>query len=288
MQGPRPRNEDRTFVLWSGRRHDRPPMLAAGLLDGIGGSKVGDVAASVAAAHFLAAFVENQRPIEAAPELQDVLESALTRANAQLCEIFDGASGTTLTAVAMTHECCVAVHVGDSRLYRNPPGIAQVTRDDTVAGLLGAETPDLLGDGLLQFVGIGPSVLHQSYDLTAACPKRLLLTSDGLHNLGPRALRRLLRGPWSQERLEQDEAYWDLWDNASAVYIRTEYARIELDQLAPYELRLICGHRRASFTLAQGRECSTSSLAPGIGAMTDRGFQGDRVSLQSKPKEKSE
>ena len=80
-----------------------------------------------------------------------------------------------------------------------------------------------------------------------------MLTSDGLHNLGPRTLRRLLRrGPWSQERLEQVEAYWDLQDNASAVYVRTKYARTELDWLVPYELRLICGHMRASFAMAKG------------------------------------
>lgn len=249
MQGPRTRNEDRTFVLWSGRRHDRPPMLTVGLLDGIGGSRVGDVAASVAAAHFLAAVVEHQGHIDAASDLQEVLASALSCANQQLWDVFGGASGTTLTAVALTHDSCVAVHVGDSRLYRILPAMAQVTKDDSIAGLFGAETPDLLSDALLQFVGIGSSMLHQSYDLSGALPKRLLLTTDGLHNLGSRALKRLLRGPWTQERLEQDESYWELQDNASAVYVRTKYALIELDQLMPYELSLVCGDRRAHFTM---------------------------------------
>jgi serine/threonine protein phosphatase PrpC len=247
MKGPQARNGDRTFVLWSGHRHDRPPMLTAGLLDGIGGTKAGDAAANVAAAHFLAAFVEEQRAIEGAAEIEEVLQAALSRADAEICGIFDGASGTTLTAVAMTQDCCVAVHIGDSRLYRIPAGITQITRDD--AGLFGARMPALLGDGLLQFVDTGASMPHQSYDLRSNFPKRLLLTSDGLHDLGSRVLRRVVRGPWSEERLKQDEAYWKLLDNASAVYIRTKYARTQLDWLIPYELRLVCGHKRASFTM---------------------------------------
>jgi serine/threonine protein phosphatase PrpC len=226
-------------------------MLLAGLVDGAGGTKVGEVAATLAAAHFLAAFVEDQSPIEGASNLQAVLEAAFARTDAQICEIFNRASGPSLTAFALTHHWFVAVHAGNNRLYRMPPGFTELTRDDAVADFRGTEPPDQRGAPPGQFVGVGASALPQNTDLPADAPKRILLTSDGLQGLGPRGLRRLVRGPWSEERLKADEDYWQLPDNASAVYVRTRAARTQLDWSIPYELRLICGQRRTSFTLGQ-------------------------------------
>lgn len=72
---------------------------------------------------------------------------------------------------------------------------------------------------------------------------------DHLHD-GPRIIQRLVRGPWTEERLKEDEAYWKLLDNASAVYVRTRYALTQLAWSLPYELRLICGDERTSFTMS--------------------------------------
>lgn len=240
--GPRPENQDRTFLGWFGRRHEQPPVLVAGLLDGMGGMQAGGLAASLAAAHFIAAFVEDRHDIDAA------LSAALERANAAALERFDGHGGTTLTAIALTYDRCMVVHAGDSRLYRSSPRFEQVTTDDTIAGLTG-EMPDPADSGLLQFLGVGPSMLHQAYDLSDTATGDLLLTSDGLHSLGTSVLQGLLRGAWSEPRLKCHELQWELEDNASAVVVRPARARIELDRLAPNELRLISGGKCRSFTM---------------------------------------
>ena len=243
LRGPRPQNQDRTFIGWMGRCLDQPPMLVVGLLDGMGGMKAGDVAASVAAAHFLSALVKDRRHIEVA------LRSAISLANMAVFELFEGHGGATLTAVAMTDDRCVAIHVGDSRLYRSAPRFEQVSTDDNLAGLLGVGNFDPFDSGLLQFVGIGPSILCQSYDLTDAVPSSLLITSDGLHSLGPTFLRSLLRGGWSETRLQRIEIDRGLDDNASAALVRTARARVELSRLSPNELHLTCGFNGASFTI---------------------------------------
>lgn len=244
LQGPRPQNQDRTFIGWFGPRGVQPPMLVAGLLDGMGGMEQGDLAANVAMAHFLAALVEDRRDIDAA------LQIAILRANTEVFGLLEGRGGTTFTAIAMTDDRYIVVHVGDSRLYEMKAQITQVTADDTVAGLIGIE-PSALGDcGLIQFVGIGPSMIHQTYDLSESAPKRAMLTSDGLHNIGPRVLKRLGRvHEWDLESLQIQEPIWCLSDNASAVFVRREWARIEFGRLPPNELRLICGSKIASFTM---------------------------------------
>ncbi|WP_293905668.1 hypothetical protein [Phenylobacterium sp.] len=244
LRGQRPQNQDRAFIAWFGSHGAQPPMLVAGVLDSMGGMEQGDLAASVALAHFIVALMEDRRDVDAA------LEAAMLRANAEVFGLLDGDGGTTLTALAMTDTRYVGVHVGDSRLYEMKAQIAQVTADDTVAGLLEID-PTALGDGgLLQFVGIGPSMIYQTYDLSDAPPKRAMLTSDGLHNLGPRVLKRLGRvHEWDRESLQFRQSFWDLSDNASAVFVRRDYARIELGRLPPNELRLICGSKEASFTI---------------------------------------
>lgn len=212
VRGRRAENQDRAFaaLIHGG---DGPSAFVACVLDGMGGMPKGGEAAGLAAGAFLEAMSQSSDQ-----SLAQRLETAIAAANSAVWEWLRGEGGTTLTAVAIDERPQVlCVHVGDSRIYARDQSIAQVTTDDTLAGLLGGDDSDFFGNGLMQFVGIGEGMLHQSFDLSAPLPATLLLSSDGLHSLSWLTLT---------EMFDPSEAGFDriakgggLDDNATAVII---------------------------------------------------------------------
>ena len=212
VRGRRAENQDRAFaaLIHGG---DGASAFVACVLDGMGGMRGGGEAAGLAAGAFLQALSQpSDQP------LVQWLETAIAAANAAVWRQLRGEGGTTLTAVAIDDRYrALCVHVGDSRLYARDGSIAQVTTDDTLAGLLGEDDSDLFGNGLMQFVGLGEGMLHQSFDLSSPLPATLLLTSDGFHSLSWLTLA---------EMFDPSEAAFDrlaradgLDDNATAVII---------------------------------------------------------------------
>ena len=131
----RPSNQD-AFIC--GRLSDT--ALFAVVCDGMGGANGGNVASAIAARVMAERIVENFRDNMTMESVHNILESAVSVANA---EIFDAAlddptlrgMGTTVVAaVVVGDQVCIA-HVGDSRAYvlnRPDRSIKQVTTDHSV------------------------------------------------------------------------------------------------------------------------------------------------------------
>lgn len=114
--------------------------LFAVVCDGMGGANGGNIASAIAAKVVAERLVENYRDSMTLDSIHNILESAVSAANA---EIYDTAledptlrgMGTTMVvAVVCNDQVCVA-HVGDSRAYsltRKDRRIEQITTDHSV------------------------------------------------------------------------------------------------------------------------------------------------------------
>ena len=169
------------------------------LADGMGGYRGGDVAARLsveAVLGLLAAELPGDAP--ASPDsLSHLLWRAAAEANAA---VFGEAArvpelsgmGATLVAAVFRRGCAVAVHVGDSRLYRWRAGrLVQLTRDHTMLQELvdgGIMTPDEAANskfrGLLtRGLGVARIVVPEVGVHEALRGDLFLLCSDGLTDM---------------------------------------------------------------------------------------------------------
>ena len=131
----RPTNQD-AFIC--GRLS--PTAVFSVVCDGMGGANGGNVASAIAARVLAERLVENYREGAAMESVRNILESAVSAANA---EIYDAAladpalrgMGTTVVAVVVCGEQVCVAHVGDSRAYRlnrAARSITQITTDHSV------------------------------------------------------------------------------------------------------------------------------------------------------------
>jgi len=177
FRGERAENQDRAFIAFIPQRRSEQALFVAAILDGMGGMEDGAKAASIGASIFIQSLA-----IASEADLVSRFQTAISDANEAVWTRMQGRGGTTLTAVGMTHDGeCRVVHVGDSRLYCTDPILCQVTSDDTLGGLLGIDDLGPFDGGLMQFVGIGEGMMHQTFDLSSDPSETLLLTTDGFH-----------------------------------------------------------------------------------------------------------
>lgn len=227
LRGPRAENQDRAFVALMSPRPGQARFVA-GIFDGIGGMEDGAGAASLAASMFLQSFATSFTV-----DLGVALAMAVSEANAAVWARLGGRGGTTLTAIAMGRSGrCLAVHVGDSRLYVAFP-FRQVTTDDSPRGLFGLDL-DFAPGGIVQFVGIGDRLLCQSFDLSKEKFDSLLLTTDGFHSGQGADLSTLFARPGDTTgaALERFRKRPPPGDNATAVMVSRRRAMAELGRLA--------------------------------------------------------
>ena len=232
--GPRAENQDRAFVALMSARPGQARLVAA-VLDGMGGMEDGGEAASLAASTVIQSLATSF-----AVDLGAALAMAIGEANAAVWARLHGRGGTTLTAVAIsTSGRCLAVHVGDSRLYVDVPGPGQITTDDSPRGLFGTDLGFAPG-GVIQFVGVGDRVLFQSIDLSRGEADSLLLTTDGFHVAAGDDLSTLLGRPRNATgpALARLGEGLRLGDNATAILISRRRALAELDRMAEGALRV--------------------------------------------------
>lgn len=228
LMGPRPENQDRAFVALMSPQPDQARFVAA-VLDGMGGMEEGAKAASLAASALIQSLATSFRV-----DLGPALAMAISEANAAVWATLHGRGGTTLTAVAMSRSGgCVAVHVGDSRLYVAFPRPGQITIDDSPRGRFGTDLGFRPG-GIFQFVGVGDRVLFQSIDLSNEESDSLLLTTDGFHGADGADLSILLGKPRNATgaNLARLAKRMQLSDNATAVLISRRRALAELGLMA--------------------------------------------------------
>jgi protein phosphatase len=176
-----------------------PEIGLFAVADGMGGHVAGELASRLA----LEAVVEVVRKREPPRRIRDIgplLSEAILEANATVHHEADARGllgmGTTLTALKIQGRTAVVAHVGDSRAYLVQHGEAQqLTRDHTLANLL-VESGTLALDQvathperhvLLQAIGPTPSVEPEVSQARIPRGARLLLSSDGLHDVVPEA-----------------------------------------------------------------------------------------------------
>lgn len=234
LRGPRSENQDRAFVALLSPQAGQARFVAA-VLDGMGGMDEGAKAASLAASTFLQSLASSFTV-----DLGAALAMAILEANAAVWAALHGRGGTTLTAIAMSGSGpgsgprsgqCLAVHLGDSRLY--VPGPGQVTTDDSPRGRFGSDL-GLAPGGIFQFVGIGDRLAYQSIDLSQDKADRLLLTTDGFHAAEGADLSTLLGAPRKATgaALARLGKGLRLSDNATAVLVSRRQALAELGRVA--------------------------------------------------------
>ena len=168
--------------------------------DGMGGGDDGEIA-SAAAVGAVEKFVKaHPLPVNAAYPVESVVDGIRSAVNGASKWIFDRAKVRNLKGCGSTFVClcldparpdeAVALHAGDSRLYRiRGRGIQQITKDHSAAELIGArnesELNPMFRGMILRAVGIQPSVEIDATQLSLKEGDSLVICSDGLSRMVP-------------------------------------------------------------------------------------------------------
>lgn len=168
--------------------------------DGMGGGDDGEIA-SAAAVGAVEKFVKaHLLPANAAYPVESVVDGIRSAVNGASKWIFDRAKvrnlkgcGSTFVGVCLDPARpgeAIALHAGDSRLYRiRGRGIQQITKDHSAAELIGArnesELNPMFRGMILRAVGIQPSVEIDATPLPLKEGDCLVICSDGLCRMVP-------------------------------------------------------------------------------------------------------
>ncbi|MBZ9747238.1 protein phosphatase 2C domain-containing protein [Mesorhizobium sp. CO1-1-7] len=221
VKGPlRDDNQDRVVAAYISPQSGKA-LLVAIVCDGMGGMADGGRAATLAASTFISCLALSTGGKPSAKTLVD----AVRQSDRAVFEALKGEGGTTLTAIVMIEPASGWIaHVGDSRAYdaNSEFAIEQLTRDDTIAGLVGGEEADEKSrdNRLLQFVGQGGDLEAHIIPLKGM-GRRFLLASDGVHGMGKKVLQAIASNSSSAADLVRKIVFVSdatgVDDNASAV-----------------------------------------------------------------------
>jgi serine/threonine protein phosphatase PrpC len=146
----REQNEDRALVTSASyKTAPQKNFVLGALCDGIGGLARGRDAAVLAISVFVSRLLRTPKLSTA-----DRLRGAAVAANAAVYAMLGGRGGTTLSAVLINGQGhAVGVNVGDSRIYciSQSRELIQLSRDDTLGGVLGRRDHAMRRNELLQF-----------------------------------------------------------------------------------------------------------------------------------------
>jgi PPM family protein phosphatase len=235
----RSENQDRAVAAVFDGDNPNFDFCAFIVCDGLGGMRDGGLCAASATAHYLAHLVSTAHVQDRAFRLR----RAMTYANEKLAQEFHERGGTTLTAVLFTSTGVTAAAVGDTRIYKQGEKgeLRQLTVDDTIAARVAALRPssvrepspplDSFSSHLAQFIGQGSPIDPQivSPETLIGGPVQgirrggLLVTTDGVHRLGPDLLPLVARTSTSAKELVQRLITVADWaaglDNATAIWV---------------------------------------------------------------------
>ena len=200
--GPvRKKNEDAAYPNISGS--GIVPFMA-GVFDGMGGHKKGEVASDIASS------VMNEK-------FEDLV-TYVQEANKQIYDYQDNnedseGMGTTMTAVKIDRTGVLHVaHVGDSRCYvLTKRKLIKLTEDENVPGFQNV---------LLQALGTKKKLDIQTKDLQLNKGDVVLLCTDGLYNeIGEEYMKKKLQEGISADTLVSEVLLQDPKDNVTAIII---------------------------------------------------------------------
>ena len=209
----------------------------------MGGMLEGDMAASLAISSFLlylAAGVSDSG-------LKQLTINAARYADKEVFNYFRGKGGSTFSAIIYGRRGCVAINVGDSRIYYYDKikGVKLLTTDDTISGQLhkdNLESGHLIdfdfGDNrLIQYIGMGEGLAPHCLDLseyshTNNSVNAYLITSDGAHFLGKDILQRIINLSPEDDNIPYKIVTTSEWlggfDNSSVIYLPIKFNLNEL------------------------------------------------------------
>jgi PPM family protein phosphatase len=196
----RKQNQDRALVVRADYpgNPDRSFTLAV-LSDGMGGLTNGEEAATITLSVFMTRVVRTPRM-----ELPERLIKAALNSNSAVYDRLGGRGGATLSAMFVgKNGLNIGVNVGDSRIYAitRTRELVQLSRDDTLAGVLGERHHSNENQNrLVQFIGMGEGIEPNLIGVDGKEIHTLLITSDGVHGSPMAALSQIVR----QTRSEVD------------------------------------------------------------------------------------
>jgi hypothetical protein len=135
----------------------------------------------------------------------DRLRNAALYSNNAVYSRFGGRGGATLSAVFITDNGpLLGINIGDSRIYavNKAHGLLQLSRDDTLAGILGEEDTSHENHGrLIQFMGMGEGIEPNIIEADRSIIETVLITSDGVHGSSTSVLNQIARRSRSEADL---------------------------------------------------------------------------------------
>jgi PPM family protein phosphatase len=222
----RKQNQDRAVIVSASYSADpQRSFHLAVLCDGMGGLARGDEAAVTGLSVFVSRVLRSPRL-----KPSERLRSAAVEANDVVYEHFAGRSGTTICAIFLDRSGEIqGVNVGDSRIYgiNWDREIFQLSKDDTIAAMLGEIGPDGPNQNrLIQFVEMGEGIEPHVFVANKKRFKDMLLTSDGIHGSPPGMLASVVKRDFSNFELVEQLVSFGLarggHDNGTAVALSTQ------------------------------------------------------------------
>lgn len=168
--------------------------------DGMGGGDDGEVASAATVGVIERYAKEHPLPSDRTYPIDSVTGAIAAQVNAASSWIFERAKnkhlkecGSTFVGIcfdAARPDKAVAMHAGDSRLYRiRGRSIQQITRDHSVAELIGAKDEKVINPMfrgmILRAVGVQPSVEIEKTPVPLKEGDKILICSDGLCRMVP-------------------------------------------------------------------------------------------------------
>ena len=218
----RKQNEDRLVFFKS--RFFGKSYSGAILCDGMGGMDSGGRCASMAISNFINSFSQSKLS-----SLKDRVNFAVTQANEMVRKSLKGKGGTTIVGfINEEFGKSICFNVGDSRAYLfSPEEFRQITKDDTIDGHLAnvkekIDPKILRSNQLLQYIGMDEIPQVHTYEFQEALKtQRIILTSDGAHNIGNELLQSLTLNSTDSSDLTRKVLWLADWiggkDNASMI-----------------------------------------------------------------------
>lgn len=191
----RDENQDRIAVMKYRPRESDVDVIVIALADGMGGMVGGANAASLTISSFFSNIIKHSHL-----PLQEALEESIKIANQSVYELYSGSGGSTLSVIVIdSSENVIGINVGDSRIYEIFNGkTLQLSEDDTIAALAQKfnNNEELKIDArfsneLVQFMGQETPLVPHFISIKKEANKKILLTSDGAHNIGLDNINRL-------------------------------------------------------------------------------------------------
>ena len=200
--GPiRKKNEDSVFPDVSGSTF---VPFKAGVFDGMGGHKKGEVASKLASLVMKEEYEDLSKYVKKANEA--IYKYQETHKDSE-------GMGTTMTAIEIDESGVLHVaHVGDSRCYvLSKRNLLKLTEDENVPGYQNV---------LLQALGTKKNLSIQTKDIKLFKGDVVLLCTDGLYNeLGEEYLKKKLQEGISAETLVSEVSLQEPKDNITAIII---------------------------------------------------------------------